>query len=919
MASATLFLRRLRTDFPIVAAIFLVTLLSAIVFQALPVVGSEVAQSGLTRTLLDAPAVERNLAIQLTDLSVGPDQGNPLATVDELGGTYLRGFPASIRSLITSRNSSVETFDMLVGGGPKPPHLVLATRTDIEAHLRIVAGRAPASGSVLRGRPGLEIAVSRTTATLMRLKVGDRLPIARAPTGPIQIFLDRPVNVDVVVVGIFEPTDPAGEYWASDRRLMAPRVETTLEGDTLYGVALIGRGSLAQLTSLPQPITGYTMTWRYHVDPDRLHIDGVPSLLADLRRTTLELQRGGGSLNPGPSPFEGPRLATGLSQLVAAYTAAQAPAVALLTVVAGGVAVIGGALLLLLGVLTAERRRATILLLRTRGAAVPDLLLGATVEAAAVAALAAALAVLAVALALSPASGRFELIGPAAVAAVTIGCLVGPVMAAAFRRASEIGVRQTGRFDPRRVVIELTVIALAGVAVVLLQRRGLSGAAVGGAAPPAGPDPFLAGAPVLVSLAVGAALLRIYPVPLGALAAAASRGRRAIAVLALRRASRASTTAHLPLVVLLLSVSVASFCSVVGSTVDEGQMQFAWLTVGADYRVSAPEGQIFPANVDLAQVPGVQAQARAVVREASVGLGGSNLVTTHIVGLDAAAYERVVAGTPLAMTFPSALTAKATATGSERDPLPSVVSPLTLGGNVRVGDRLLIVLDQQTYTSVVVGVRDAFPGVGGSFVLIDRRLLLSVLGPTAPALTALYLRAPNVADLTLRRAAAAESSLASVTSREDEYQRVHGGPLVAATRLAFVAASALAALYTVLALVAVVLVTAPARDRDLVLLRTLGVSRRQAVWMTAAEQLPPALIAIGVGLGLGIAIAVVVLPGLGVDALMGPLLPARVAVAWASLLAIGLLFCLVALVATTLAAISAGGANLAASLRIGER
>ncbi|MDQ6682861.1 MAG: FtsX-like permease family protein [Chloroflexota bacterium] len=764
----------------------------------------------------------------------------------------------------------------------------------------------------------LEVAVSRTTAARLGLKVGDRLPIALAPNAPIQIVPEQPVNPEVLVTGIFEPIDAAGDYWMADRRLLAPRIETTIEGDTFYGAALAGAGSFMQLTQ-QSGLTGYTMTWRYQVDPTRVRVDAAPGLLADLRRATLDLQRASpGSPMFGGTPLGSPRLASGLPQLIGAYAAAQAPAVALLTVLCGGVAAIGAALLLLLGVSMAERRLATIAILRTRGASLAELLLSATAEGALVAALPAAMAALVVAVALPAVTGRFQVIGAAAVAVGTLVCLVAPALATSVRHLADAGARRVAKLDPRRLAAELSVVALAGAGVLLLQRRGLAGSAVGADAMPAA-DPFLAGVPVMLSLAVGLAVLRLYSIPLRALAALAARSRSAAAVLALRRSSRGSAAAHLPLVVLLLSASVVSFGAVIASTVENGQVQAAWLAVGADYRVSAPAGETFPTNVELAQVPGVEAEARAAVREATFGLGGSNLTDTHLIGLDVRAYERVVVGTPIAATFPSALTAKASASGSDRDPIPSVVASLVSGRDVRVGDRLLLVVDQQTYSSVVVGVRDAFPGVPGSFVLVDRQVLRSALGHAAPELTALYVRAPNVPDGTMRRAARAETSLASVASRSVEYERMHGGPLVAATLLAFVVASALAALYTGLALVAMVLVTAPARDRDLILLRTLGLGRRQGVWLTAIEQLPPAVIAIGIGLPLGVAIAGLVLPGLGLDALMGSLPAGRLVVPWSNLLAIGLAFSAVAVVAVTVAAVSARDAKLAGALRIGER
>ena len=92
-------------------------------------------------------------------------------------------------------------------------------------------------------------------------------------------------------------------------------------------------------------------------------------------------------------------------------------------------------------------------------------------------------------------------------------------------------------------------------------------------------------------------------------------------------------------------------------------------------------------------------------------------------------------------------------------------------------------------------------------------------------------------------------------------------PLATGTLDAFRAGAVLGAAYAAFVIVLALLLTARSRLRDLAYLRALGLSRRQAVAVTAAELAPPFVVALVIGTALGLATAYLVEPGLDLTAL----------------------------------------------------
>jgi putative ABC transport system permease protein len=165
--------------------------------------------------------------------------------------------------------------------------------------------------------------------------------------------------------------------------------------------------------------------------------------------------------------------------------------------------------------------------------------------------------------------------------------------------------------------------------------------------------------------------------------------------------------------------------------------------------------------------------------------------------------------------------------------------------------------------------------------------------------------------------ASAASSDIRVVSRQDAYAIIHDSPLGGGVAGGFTVALAVAVLYLAVTLMGTVIMSAAGRTRDLAYLRTLGVSRRQGLALTAVEQAPPVLLALIPGVLLGVAVAVLVEPGLNLADFVGaqgvPLF-----IDWVTLAIIVVTLAAVIFLAIAAGTWLSGRARLTSALRIDE-
>ena len=145
---------------------------------------------------------------------------------------------------------------------------------------------------------------------------------------------------------------------------------------------------------------------------------------------------------------------------------------------------------------------------------------------------------------------------------------------------TDLGHRRSGRL---RWALEFLVVGAAIASVVTLNRRALTAGDPG-----RGVDALLVASPVLMALAVCVVVLRLYPLPLGAVARMLKRRGGVVAFVGMIRAVREPAVGLGPVFALVVGLSIAVLSTVLWSTTQSGGVASAVNEVGADLRVEGP-------------------------------------------------------------------------------------------------------------------------------------------------------------------------------------------------------------------------------------------------------------------------------------------------------------------------------------------
>ena len=595
-----------------------------------------------------------------------------------------------------------------------------------------------------------------------------------------------------------------------------------------------------------------------------------------------------------------PAFSTELTQMLDKTVSQQRATSSLLAVVAAGPLGVALAVMALAARLVVHRRRPALALTLARGASPQQVRSLVALEGLFLGVPAAVLGHVLARLVLPGSSRWWEWLVTAVVALAPAATL-----ALSLDDASLLQQRQdlSGRSRSRwRWVAELAVVALAALATWrLLDREGR-----GDAASETGIDLLAAAAPLLLALAACLVALRLYPLPLAALTSALRGGRGLTPFLGAARALRDPAGGLVPAMAVVLGTSVALISAILLTTVTQGAETASWATNGADVRTRGPVvGDELLAQVEA--VPGVAAAAR--VRDAGNTLEftqGEGRTQLRVLVVDSALREvlgpdAVVPGPPAALYTSSGPLPVVAGGATEAEPGPAAMRGIQGGAEV-------------------VGRMSELPGVHtpGSWVLVDRAAWEAAGRKTPPASTALIATEPGADRAAV--AAAVREILPSgvVTTVDEELDAFRTAPVTRGLTAAFVGATVLTGLLTVLAIVVVQLMGSRARMQLLSVLRTLGLAPRQTRALTGWELAPMLVTAMVVGVGLGLLVPWVLVKALDLRGLTGGRAHPELALDPATIgLVLGAVV-LTVLIAITVSAWSAGRTNLAQALRVGE-
>ncbi|MET8527961.1 FtsX-like permease family protein [Micromonospora sp. NPDC005172] len=675
----------------------------------------------------------------------------------------------------------------------------------------------------------VQVGLSEVDAAALDLGPGDRIPLKDG----------RGRGKDVRISGIYRPADSADPAW-----LLAPALLRPVPG--IDGMGITRFAGLLSRESLPDARLAVDQdqlrrTVQFTPEPDALTWDTTATLAS--RVVELKATSGSSGARDDSLKWES-QLDTALRDARGRISAAWAQAAVLLT----GVLTATVLLLLLAAALLVARRGPALSVARQRGAALPDLGAELAMESTAV-----SLSAAAVGLALARVAAP-DVSWPWAVPVVLAGAVAAPafgILAAARasrdRRqpanpAARRWVRATGEL--RRFAVEAAVLIAAVAAFVTLHQGGLLPVASGssGTGELTG-DLILPISALSLGVLVGAlVLLRLLPVGARLALRRALRSRRPLAVFG---AARATTTAGraLPLLVLVSATALASFALILGSTVSRGLADGAWSTVGADARLDVgAEAEAATAGVAerVAAAPGVEQVVVAQVTDSAHVFAESTLFTPRLVVVDADAFQRLLASTPL----PDApALARLTVPGPGGGDVPALVR--SGNGDLRTGMRLQLSRDDAPAIRLTaVGTAPSVDGAG-DVVIVDAGALAAAGLPAVP--NTVWVTGPGAA-----RALSASGVTADVVLRADALRAQRVAPLTAGLlRLAWTAAAVLLAL-GLLGLALAAAASASERWQTLTRLRTLGLRPRDARWVAAGEVLPPAVVAAVCGPLLGV-------------------------------------------------------------------
>ncbi|WP_405982275.1 hypothetical protein [Streptomyces sp. NBC_00158] len=848
----------------------------------------------------------------------GPAPTSLVATAETGRGAPGRDLPGSLDHALAALRAAVGPGYRLADSGPvygvraknqrplhgpglvRPsdiaPNLGLLHLPQVASHSRLVEGRWPSGGA---GGGTVPVVLAKDTADTIGAKVGSVLKGASDLAEPM----------DIEVVGLFAPFDPADAYWSDSSTSCL--LQACLKWDSKHekswwdAAALVGPEGIERLAGWGTRATDF---WRLPVDIGALRTDRLPGVTEQISSYVAGPTANRLLTETGRADI---RITSELPKLFATAEARRQAAAPLAAIGPAGVAGVALVVFCLAAGLTGDRREPELALLLARGGSRAGILrrvLGegaVTVLPAAV--LAAALGVL-----LLPAPRPApSLLAGGAVALVAL--LAFPVRAFVL-----LSGRRAAR-PRRRLVAELLVLAATAAAVAEVRRRGVAPAGTG-------LDPLLVAAPLLIALSGGLLLARIQP-PLARLAArAAGRGRGLTGFLGLARAARGNAggarPSVLPLIALLLAVTTGGFGSAVLASVDGARLQAARGEVGGDAHVSTPLGEaLSPEFLRAAgELPGVR-RSLGVWTDRDALLTADDPTGTHVraVAADPAAYAEL-SGAADRGRFDPALLARGAADAA----VPVLISK-NLSGKDAGGEFRLRVVGGVELRARPVGLVEgtpAEPSVEAAVVVVPAWAVTARV-PQAAHPNHWFALGPVDEDrlrgLVRAHASASVAERTFVHTSAGVSAKLAGDPLQHAAGRLFWTSLAAAAGFALLSVLLTLVRAAPERAALLARLRTMGLRPRQGVVLILTESLPQ-VVAAPVG-GALTAVAAIALLGPSVDlsTLVGTTVPAGLGLGLRQVL--GQALGLAGLVAAAVLAEAAvnGRRQITTELRAGDR
>ncbi|HSF27375.1 MAG TPA: FtsX-like permease family protein [Actinomycetes bacterium] len=540
-------IRRLRRDgrgLPLFYAVLVV--LVAALSVAAPLVLRSAAGQALRDEVTRADDQVRTITVRQSVSFRGARlEGHARPAVAATRVKLRQGMAPSLRGVVgtgtyAAQSTPYDVLDARTGARPDPTsHQKLLLRAQSEALERVqwVRGAAPVGYDLTevegRSTPRVQVALETTVAAALHVDVDDVLSLT--PERFSQ-------GMTVRVTGVFAVERPDRWFWDGEPRVLVPAVKDDGNTRVITGAALFDPGAIEVVDALA--FQSLDVAYRFPVTIAALDTVSAPQAV-----TALGAYQSWVRQNAGPGFDASSRLPTAVEQ----FTSEMSTTNALLSVALVGLGAGVATATALVAWLLVRRRSRTLELLRARGASLRQVALVVPRECAPVAlALALSGSVLAVA-----ALGR-EAARPIATGwALTLIGLALPAGIAASRHRRVVGHDAASAGAGRRVTLELTVAALTLGGLALLLRAGLRAS---------GMTAVRAVVPTLLAVLIGLLVLRGASSVLTPLRRRASAGRSVVGLLVLTGMGRHRGASVVPVLVLVVTLAMATFGLVTTST-----------------------------------------------------------------------------------------------------------------------------------------------------------------------------------------------------------------------------------------------------------------------------------------------------------------------------------------------------------------
>lgn len=865
--------RQLASQPAIVASVVVIVLVAALGLSLLPRSLETASREDLIATLTESLPAPRNLSVT-QQYWYRPGRDDPMEIARRFGERFLQEQSTPLVNSVVASTDMVVTspqFEVLpLPDGPERPaeqvFIDFRHQDAVWDLVEVREGRLPARGDHLtvqfpcppdesECRPVslqvIEVGITAETAEESHLAVGDRVLLVPNVVGDaawesVPGSVLEGIRLVMEVTGIIELADPSLDIWFGDRTLHFPReVFVDLDHQWTESTGLIDPAAYPDVL---QAVGGggppwWQLEWRYFFDPEQVARSDVNAIRDDLVRLRLA--------NPVvQAGTQSSAVGTSLPELIGIHLDQREQTLRIMALTIAGIVATVTFALLALGILSTERQRQQLILARDRGASAPQVLMSRLYQAVAMTAVPVAAAYAAVAALIPDTAARTPRLMAVLLAVAAMAALVVPVWNLARLPLGTLRSEVTWppQRNPRRVVFEVLLILVAVACVFLVRRRDPTTAV--------GFDWLLVATPALVGAAAGIVAVRLAGPISSVMSWLASRGRGAVSFVALRSVVQQPPRVRVPLAVLVVCMATASLSVVMTRSIEDGQLEGSWLTVGADY-VLTNSGLPLPEG--LTDVAGGETVHAAVFRSRTrIERQRTN---ANVVAIDAPRHDEVFGETPAASDFGRL------ATPTARGAIPAIVSS-TWTSRTRpfVGQEMMIPVGDAEIDLEIIGMIDEYAGIRAPFVIVDRAAIEQA-AETTLATTMALISGPRSLGGSLSELVAGSS--ATLVSRYDVLDELAADPMVRWATRGIAAAALLAAVVGVISIIAAFVIGAARRRQDLGYLRTLGLRGPQATMMTLIEQIPGVALALALGLVTGAVTSFALRPALDLSAFTG--------------------------------------------------